>query len=78
MLLNLKIMYLDWTQEEIFYDVGTLEQISQRTVDAPSLEEVKVTRHKGFEQPYLLKNVAAHGRGLHWIIFNVLFPPKLF
>ena len=59
---------LDWTYGRIFYseDGETLEQ-ADKVVDAPSLEVFRVKCQpsgQGFEQPDLVKDVPAHGKGV--------------
>ncbi|KAK4825070.1 LOW QUALITY PROTEIN: hypothetical protein QYF61_023074, partial [Mycteria americana] len=51
-------------------------RLPREVVDAPSLETFQVGR--GSEQPALVEDVPARGRGLDWMAFNGPFPPKRF
>ena len=52
-------------KEEILYDEGgeTLEQVAHRSCGCPIPGSVQGQVGWGFEQPDLMKDVPAHGRG---------------
>ena len=52
--------------EDIFYDEGgeTLEQVAQRRCGCPIIGSVQGQVEWSFEQPHLVKDVPAHGRGV--------------
>ena len=53
-------------KEEFFYDAGgeALEQVAQRSCGHPLPGSVQDQVGWGFQQPTLVKDVPAHGRGM--------------
>lgn len=67
-------------KEEIFYNENSepLEQVSQSSCGCPNIVSIPSSVARGFEQPDVVRDALAHGRGMRLDDLRVLFQPKLF